>query len=95
MPPDLQALIQQCEEDTHRLLGNLAAQRLGNWRRHTAVSENVLVAYIQRLLWGEHCENGRRLDQQGGLGLERIVLEHRPDLFGDSDREQAKRTLRI
>ena len=89
--PDLQ----QCEEDTRRLLGHLAAQRLGNWRHHAAKSENDLVLYIQKLLWGEHCENGRRLDQQGGLSLERIVLDHRPDLFGDSDREEAKRTLRI
>ena len=93
--PDLQALIEQCEEDTRRLLGPLAARRLGNWRRHAAVSENELVKYIQRLLWGEHCENGRKLDQQGGLSLERIVLDHRHDLFIDYDREQAKRTLKI
>jgi hypothetical protein len=53
------------------------------------------VEYIEKLLWGEHCENGNRLDRQGGLSLERIVLNRRPELFSESDREQAKRTLGI
>jgi hypothetical protein len=45
------------------LLGHLAAQRLGNWRKH-AGSQTALVEYLQRLLWGEHCANGRKLDLQ-------------------------------
>jgi hypothetical protein len=91
---DLIRLIQKCEDDTRRLLGHLAAERLGNWRRHTQ-SRETLVKYIEQLLWGEHCQNGKRLDQQGGLSLERIVLEHRPELFSEPDREQASRTLGI
>lgn len=91
---ELVSLIQQCEDDTRRLLGPLAAQRLGNWRRH-ADSQVDLIEYVQRLLWGEHCGNGRRLDRQGGLSLERIVFDRLPGLFGESDREQAKRTLGI
>ena len=87
-------LIQTCEHDTDRLLGCLAAQRLGNWRRHIQ-SERSLVEYIEQLLWGEHCQNGKRLDQQGGLSLERIVLDHKPELFTESDRQQASRTLGI
>ena len=90
----LNVLLQTCENDTSRLLGPLAAQRLGNWRRHAA-SEPALVEYVQRLLWGQHCANGRRLDQQGGLSLERIVLERRPDLFTAPDLDQARRTLGI
>src|SRR5687768_2030391 len=89
---DLQALLHQCEDDTGRLLGHVAAQRLGNWRRHTH-SQTALVEYVQKLLWGEHCANGKKLDQQGGLSLERIVLDHCPDVFGEPDRAQAKRTL--
>ena len=85
-------LLQRCEDDTRRLLGPLAAQRLGNWRRH-ASSQTALVEYVQRLLWGEHCENGRKLDRQGGLSLERIVIGHAPNLFTAADREQAERTL--
>jgi hypothetical protein len=94
--PDLQGLIEmieRCEADTRELLGPLAAQRLGNWRHHVE-SENSLVTYNQQLIWGERRDNGRRLDEQNRLSLERIVLS-RPDLFGDSDREQAKRTLQI
>jgi hypothetical protein len=87
-------LIQQCEDDTRRLLGQLAAERLGNWHRYAA-SETALVEYIERLLWGEHCANGKKLDQQSGLSLERIVLDHRPDLFSEPDREQARRTFGI
>jgi hypothetical protein len=54
-----------------------------------------MAEYIQRLVWGDHCENGKKLDQQGGLSLERIVLDHRPDLFTEADFQQAKRTLGI
>ena len=91
---DLVSLLQRCEDDTRRLLGHLAAQRLGNWRKH-ASSQTELTEYIQRLLWGEHCANGRKLDQQGGLSLERIVLDHMPHLFSEPDRDQARRTLGI
>jgi hypothetical protein len=91
---DLLNLIQTCEDDTRRLLGPLAAQRLGNWRRHIQ-SERSLIEYIEQLLWGEHCQNGRWLDQQSGLSLERIVLDHKPELFSESDRQQARRTLGI
>jgi hypothetical protein len=95
----LESLLQRCEADTFRLLGPRAAQRLGNWRRHAAVSEQALIQFVQQLLWGEHCENGRKLDQQGGLSLERIVLEHClehcAELFSEPDLAQARRTLRI
>jgi hypothetical protein len=91
---ELIKLIQTCEDDTRRLLGHLAAERLGNWQRHTR-SERSLIEYVEQLLWGEHCQNGKRLDQQGGLSLERIVLDHRPESFSESDRQQARRTLGI
>jgi hypothetical protein len=91
---DLVTLLQRCEEDTRRLLGSLAAQRLGNWRKHVS-SQTALVEYVQRLLWGEHCANGKKLDKWGGLSLERIVFDCLPNLFAESDRGQAKRTLGI
>jgi len=90
---DLIALLERCEEDTRRLLGGIAAHRLGNWRRHVWTSQQALIEYVQQLLWGARCDNGRKLERQGGLSLERIVLDHCPDLFTDSDRQQAKRTL--
>jgi hypothetical protein len=87
-------LLTRCEQDTRRFLGEGAARRLGNWRRY-ASSEYELIQYIERLLWGENCENGYKLEQMGGLSLERIVLDHCPDEFTDSDSEQARRTLRL
>ena len=89
---DLVGLLQECEEDTRRLLDAGAANRLGNWRQYTA-SQDALVAYIQKLLRGSHRENGWRLDQKKGLSLERIVIDHCPHLFQASDHEEAKRTL--
>jgi hypothetical protein len=89
---DLRFLLQQCEGDTRRILGPVAAQRLGNWRKHSS-SETALIEYVQRLLWEEHCVNGKKLAEQGGLSLEHIVLDHLPNLFTEPDREQAKRTL--
>jgi hypothetical protein len=86
---DLLSLLQRCENDTRRLLGPLAAQRLGNWRKHDA-SQVALIEYVQRLLWGEHCVNGRKLDQEGGLSLERVVLDHLPNLVTEPDRQQAE-----
>lgn len=91
---DLVALLQRCEDDTRRILGQVAGQRLGNWRKN-AGSQLALIEYVQRLLWGEHCANGRKLDQQGGLSLERIVLDHLPNLFTEPDRDQVRRTLGI
>jgi hypothetical protein len=91
---DLVTLLQQCEDDKRRLLGHLAAERLGNWRRYSG-SQTALAEYVQPLLWGEHCADARKLDQQMGLSLERIVLDHRPDLFAEADRQQARRTLGI
>ena len=87
-------LVEQCEQDTCRLLGTGAAIRLGHWRDHTS-SEPELIDYVQKLLWGEHCENGYKLDQRGGLSLERIVLDRCAEMFTDADKEQARRTLRL
>ena len=87
-------LLEQCEQDTCRLLGPGAAVRLRHWTAHTS-SESELIEYVQQLLWGEHCENGHKLDQKGGLSLERIVLDHCPEMFTDVNKEQARRTLRL
>ena len=91
---DLVDLMQRCEDDTRRILGRGVAGRLGKWRRY-ASSEQELVEYIRRLLTGEHRENGWDLDRHGGLSLERIVVDHRPDLFNENDHQEARRTLNI
>ena len=90
---DLAGLLRRCEEDTRKLLSVKAAARLAQWRTHAEDSEAALIQYVQRLLRGEHRVNGWDLDRQGGLSLEIIVLDHRPDLFTDEDRQVARATL--
>ena|SRR2546426_6029743 len=64
---DLIPLLERCQEDTRRLLGPGASKRLGNWRRHDT-DERKLIEYVQKLLWGAHCQNGKKLDQQKQIG---------------------------
>jgi hypothetical protein len=90
----LQSLLEQCETDTRNLLSAGAASRLGNWRLH-AHSDDGLVKYIQERLKGPRAENGWKLKQLGGLSLEEIVIERRPDLFTEDDRSRAKQNLGI
>jgi hypothetical protein len=91
---DLLRLLTRCEEDTARLLGQGAANRLANWRQY-ADNQAELVAFIQRVLRGDSRSNGWKLDKKGGLSLERIVVEHCPELFTQDDIREAKETLGI
>jgi hypothetical protein len=91
---DLSRLLTCCEEDTARLLGQGAANRLANWRQY-AGDQGELVAFIQRVLRGDSRSNGWELDKKGGLSLERIVIEHCPELFTQDDIHEAEETLGI
>ena len=91
---DLRSLTACCQEDTARLLSQGAANRLGTWKQY-ADNQEKLVAYVQRVLRGDRRENGWKLDQKGGLSLERIVIEHCPELFTEDDIREAKATLEI
>jgi hypothetical protein len=90
----LEQLLQECERDTARIIGQGAANRLATWRRYSG-DEEALVRFVQRVLRGESRGNGWELDQRGGLSLERIVLDWLPDLFTEEDREEAKQTLEV
>jgi hypothetical protein len=92
--PTLASLLEECEKDTASTIGQPAANRLARWREY-ADDEQELVAFVQRIIRGESRTNGWELDRQGGLSLERIVLDRRPDLFTDEDRGQARETLGI
>jgi hypothetical protein len=88
----LQPFLEECERDTARLIGAGAAGRLAKWRRH-ATSDAELIVFVRRLLRGKGVANGWELDQKKGLSLERIVLDHCPELFGADDKEVAAKTL--
>ena len=91
---DLQRLLERCEADTARLISQGAANRLANWRQYRH-NQSELVAFVQRVLRGEHRAHGWELDQKGGLSLERIIIECCPDLFTQDDIREAKATLGI
>ena len=91
---DLESLLEQCERDTARLLNQGAANRLAAWH-HYRNDQPELVAFIQRVIRGEHRTNGWELDRKGGLSLERIVVEKCPNLFTQDDIHEAKATLGI
>ena len=90
----LRSLLECCEKDTARLLGQGAANRLANWRQCTD-NQAELVAFVQRVLRGDSRSNGWELDKKGGLSLERIVIEHCSGLFTQDDIHEAKATLGI
>ena len=88
----LKELLNQCQEDTARICSQGAANRLANWRRYRG-NQPELIAFMQRCLRGDNRVNGWRLESSGGLSLERIVLDHCPQLFDASDLLEAKKTL--
>ena len=88
----LARLLEDCERDTAKIIGQGAANRLARWRQYCG-DEQALVRFVQRVLGGESRVHGWELDQRGGLSLERIVLDHVPDLFAEEDKEQARQTL--
>ena len=90
----LEKLLDRCQEDTARICKQGAANRLGNWRRYRG-NQPELIAFIQRCLRGDNRVNGWRLESSGGLSLERIVLDHCPQLFNASDLLEARRTLEL
>jgi hypothetical protein len=90
----LEQLLQECERDTARIIGQGAANRLATWRRYSG-DEEALVRFVQRVLRGESRGNGWELDQRGGVSLERIVLDWLPDMFTEDDKEEARQTLGV
>ena len=88
----LEELLNECENDTARIIGQGAANRLAAWRQCSG-NEQALVGFVQRVLRGERRLNGWKLDRSDGFSLERIVLDRLPDLFTEDDKEQARLTL--
>ena len=87
-------LMEECERDTARIVGQGAANRLARWRTY-AEDEGALVEFVQRVIRRESRANGWQIDQRGGLSLERIVLNHLPDLFTEEDKQEARSTLEV
>lgn len=92
--PTLEQLLQKCEEDTARIIGDAVAKSLGKWREHQG-NYLRLIPFVQWRLRVANKETARQLDLAGGLSLERIALDYYPEFFNASDLQEAKRTLGI
>jgi hypothetical protein len=91
-PENLTELLQQCQDETAKVIGPGAAGRLAHWQE-CRFDEPKLVHFVQGKLRTEKRENGRKLELAGRLSLERIVVYHRPDLVTEEDIIWAKATL--
>ncbi len=84
-------LMEKCEADTKELINAGAAVRLANWRKYRD-NQELLVQYIQRVIRSNR-SNGWKLESKGGLNLERIVIDHCPELFTEEDVGVAKENM--
>ena len=93
--PTLEELLQRCEDDTGKIIGMEAATRISKWREHQG-NYLRLIPFVQwRLNDEKNLEYAKRLDQEGGLSLERIALDYYPEFFHESDLRTARRTLGV
>ena len=92
--PTLEQLLLKCQEDTERIIGDAVAKSLGQWRDHEG-NYLRLIPFVQWRLRAANKDTVRKLDQEGGLSLERIALDYYPEFFNASDLQEARRTLGI
>jgi hypothetical protein len=92
--PTLEQLLENCEEDMSRVIGDAAANSLGKWREHQG-NYLRLIPFIQWRLRVEDKEVARKLEHEGGLTLARIALDYYPEFFNVGDLKEARRTLGI
>ena len=92
--PTLEELLQKWEEDAAMILGPVEAKRLAKWREFEG-NYPRLIPFVQWRLRSDNKQIARKLDEEGGLTLERIALDYYPEFFNAGDLEEARKTLRL
>jgi hypothetical protein len=92
--PTFEELLIKCEEDTERIIGSEEAKRIGKWSEYKG-NYLKIISFVQWKLKGENGKNAKKLDNESGLSLERIVLDYYSDFFNSGDIRQAKKNLGI
>jgi len=90
----LEELLYKCEEDTERIIGSDEAKRIGKWREFEGNYLRI-IPFVQWKLRGGNGKIATKLDNEGGLSLERIALDYYPEFFNSGDIQQAKKNLAI
>ena len=89
----IEQLLEKCEKDTRSYLGFSAAAVLSTWRQMAAYSQPDLLRFLKEWLRRSDATRIRLMDREGGLSVERIVLDHHPGLFSPEDQRVAKKSL--
>ena len=92
--PTLEQLLTKWEEDTERIIGPVEAKRIGKWREFEG-NYLRLIPFVQWRIRVGNEEITQKLDNKGGLSLERIALDYYPEFFNPGDLQQAKKNLGI
>jgi len=92
--PTLEELLYKVEEDTERIIGSAEAKRIGKWREFEGNYLRI-IPFVQWKIRVGNEEVATKLDNEGGLSLERIALDYYPEFFNPGDIQQAKKNLRI
>ena len=94
MMDNLIIYLEQCENDTRRIINRRSASRLSNWRTYN--DTDSLVDFIKRTIRVKNNQiNCYLLHESNGLSLEEIVYKLCPNLFTDEDITISKKTLGI
>ena len=92
--PTLEQLLTKCEEDTERIIGSVEAKRTGKWKEFQG-NYLRLIPFVQWRIRVGNEEIAQKLDNEGGLSLEKIALDYYPEFFNPGDLQQAKKNLGI
>jgi len=92
--PTLEELLYKCEEDIERIIGSAEAKRIGKWREFEGNYLRI-IPFVQWKLRVGNAAIATKLDNEGGLSLERIALDYYPEFFNLGDIQQAKKNLGI
>ena len=91
--PPLTALMEQAEADTHRYLGPAIGAKLSYWRQHASYSEGDLMRFLKEWLRRDQASRVLTIERNGGISVEKIVLDFYPERFTEEERQLARKAL--
>jgi len=91
--PPLVRLMEQAETDTRQYLGPAIAAQLSYWRQHASYSEGDLMRFLKEWLRREQASRVLTIERNGGISVEKIVLDFYPERFTEEERQLARKAL--
>jgi phosphoribosylglycinamide formyltransferase-1 len=89
----LAQLLEKSEDDHRGVLGTGVSSQLGSWRQHAAYSEGDLIRFLKEWIRRPDANRVRLVDREGGLSVEKIVLDYFAERFSPEDHALARKTL--